>query len=338
METAPTQNRVRCSSRIATSNAVFRSPSDLVQHSGLRYNIWIMDSAQTHAVKSENTQTVRLNIARPFAAAFYRLRELYNYRGLIYYLVLRELKVRYKNSVLGFLWSLLNPLAMMLVFTVVFGLLYKRADGPEQYPIFLLCGLLPWNYFQAGVMGSINSINGNGNLVKKVYFPREVLPLSTILSQLINLLLAFIVLFVALAIFRPHFSAWWLLLPVVILIQTAFMFGLALILSTVNVFYRDMTMIMDVVMLAWFFLTPVFWDVSLLPAAADFFGIAIDVRRIYYIVNPMASIINMYRDILYNGYRTDPDFFLRTTITAVLFLGVGYWFFYRYCGRFGEEV
>ena len=297
----------------------------------------IMDSAPSHSAHSSLSKSLG-NTAQPFKAALYRVRELYNYRGLTYHLVAREVKVRYKNSVLGFLWSLLNPLAMMLVFTLVFGLLYQRANGPEQYPIFLLCGLLPWNYFQAGVMGSINSINGNGNLVKKVYFPREVLPLSTILAQLVNLLLAFIVLFVALLIFRPTFTPWLLLLPAVILIQTCLMFGIALILSTVNVFYRDMTMIMDVVMLAWFFLTPVFWDVALLPATYEFWGVVLDVRRLYYIANPMASIINMYRDILYTGYRTDPDFFLRTTITALAVLGFGYWLFSRYSGRFGEEV
>ena len=227
----------------------------------------------------------------------YRLATLYAYRELIYNLVLRELKGRYKNSVLGFLWSLLNPLGMMLVFTFVFGVLMPNSLI-EKYPIFLLCGLLPWNFFSSSVMDSINSIPNNANLVKKVYFPREALPIANVLSQLVNFLLAFIVLFGALIVFRSNFSPWLWLLPAVVLIQLCFSLGIAFILSTLNVFYRDTIIVMDVVMLAWFFLTPVFYSVELLPTTVTLLGTTIDVQRVYYILNPMASIINMYRDLL----------------------------------------
>jgi ABC-type polysaccharide/polyol phosphate export permease len=266
-----------------------------------------------------------------------RLATLYSYRGLIYNLAMRELKVRYKNSVLGFLWSLLNPLAMMLVFTIVFGVLWPNGDI-EKYPLFLLCGLLPWQFFSNSVMSSINSIVGNGNLVKKVYFPREVLPIATVLANLVNFLLAFVVLFGVLIVFRANFSPWLWMLPVVILIQTCFTLGIAFFLSTINVFYRDTMMIMDVVMLAWFFLTPIFYTIEFVPAVLELGGLTLDVRRLLYILNPMASIINMYRDLLYWGYRTDVDFFLRTALTALAVLTVGYWFFIRYSNRFGEEV
>jgi ABC-type polysaccharide/polyol phosphate export permease len=266
-----------------------------------------------------------------------RLATLYRYRGLIYNLVLRELKARYKNSVLGFVWSLLNPLAMMIVFTIVFGVLWPNGSI-EKYPLFLLCGLLPWNFFSNSVMGSINSIVDNGNLVKKVYFPRETLPIATVLANLVNFLLAFIVLFGVLIVFRANFSPWLWLLPVVILIQTCFTLGIAFFLSTVNVFYRDTMMIMDVVMLAWFFLTPIFYTVELVPATLEIGTLVIDLRRWLYILNPMASIVNMYRDLLYWGYRTDLDFFLRTAVTALAVLAAGYWFFNRYSNRFGEEV
>ena len=252
-------------------------------------------------------------------------------------MAIREVKVRYKNSVLGFLWSLLNPLGMMLVFTVIFGILWPNQDI-EKYPIFLLCGLLPWNYFSAGIMGSIPSISGGASLVKKVFFPREILPFATILAQLVNFLLAFVVLFALLIIFDASFSPWLWLLPVVILIQTCFMFGMGLILSTLNVFYRDIALIMDVVILAWFFLTPIFYSVDLMPPTVTVLGMVISTQRIFYILNPMASIVRMYRDLLYWGHRTDPDFFLRSAATAILVLLVGYWLFNRYSGRFGEEV
>lgn len=267
-----------------------------------------------------------------------RLRALFHYRELVRNLVVSELKARYKASVLGFVWSLLNPLGMMLVFTVVFSFLLTDNKRIEKYPLFLLCGLLPWNYFSAAVMSSVNSVVAHANLVKKVYFPREVLPIASVLAQLVNFLLAFIVLFAALVIFRAHFSPWLWLLPLVILIQTCFALGIALILSTLNVFYRDTMMIMDVIMLAWFFLTPVVYSVEVFPKLQIIGGYTVEVRRWAYILNPMASLINMYRDLLFLGSRTVFDFFLRTTVTAIVILVFGYWFFTQYSDRFGEEL
>ena len=265
-----------------------------------------------------------------------RFRELVRCREMVFYLVVRELKARYKNSVLGFLWSLLNPLGMMLVFTVVFTVVMpSRID---RFPIFLLCGLLPWNFFSAGVMVSINSIVGNAGLVTKVYFPREVLPIASVLANLVNFVLALVVLFVVLIVFHAQFSPWLWLLPVVIAIQTCFILGMALILSTVQVFYRDTLMIMDVVMLAWFFLTPVVYSIDALPRTYVILGVNLDVQRIMYIINPMASLVATYRDLLYWGYRTNMDFFLRTGVTALAVLVFGYWIFTKHSRRFGEEV
>lgn len=265
-----------------------------------------------------------------------RLRELISYRELILNLALRELKARYKNTVLGFFWSLLNPLAMMLVFTAVFTV-FMRSEV-ENFPIYALCGLLPWNFFSAAVMGSVSAIVNNSNLVTKVYFPREVLPIATVLANLVNFLLTLVVLFVALLLVQTPFNPWLWLLPVVILIQSAFILGLAFILSTLNVFYRDTLMVMDVAMLAWFFLTPIFYPLEELPKRYPIGGIELDLHRTMYILNPMASIINTYRDLLYRGYRTDFDFLLRTATTAFLVLVIGYWFFCKYSNRFGEEV
>lgn len=272
----------------------------------------------------------------PFSL-LHRLRDLYRFRALLYYLVVRELRARYKNSVLGFLWSLLNPLLMMLVFTVVFSLLNPNSSV-ERPAIYILCGLLPWNYFSAGVMTSIGSIVGNSNLVKKAYFPREVLPISSVLAQLVNFLLAFVVLFVLLLIFQTNFSPRLWMLPFVILLQTSFIIGVALLLSAVNVYYRDTMMIMDVVILAWFFLTPVFYPLDILPRSYEWFGLEWNVHRLMYILNPMASLINTYRDLLYLGAYTEWDFLLRTAVTSVGMMLVGYWLFIRLSGSFGEEI
>lgn len=271
------------------------------------------------------------------SATLNHLVELAKYRELIVNLTIRELKARYKNSVLGFFWSLLNPLGMMLVFTVVFTFLMPN-NQIQNFPVFLLCGLLPWNFFSAGVMTGTNSIVSNSNLVKKVYFPRTILPIASVLANLVNFLLALIVLFALLFAFRIRLSPYVWLLPVVILIQTCFVTGMALVLSTLNVFYRDTLMIMDVVMLAWFFLTPVFYPIEILPRSYEFLGLTFNVHRLAYILNPMASLISTYRDLLYWGYRTDLDFFLRTTLTALIVLAFGFWFCVRYSARFSEEI
>ena len=264
-------------------------------------------------------------------------RALLHYRNAIYQLTLRELKARYKNTVLGFFWSLLNPIGMMLVFTAVFTVFLPN-NSIEKYPLFVLCGLLPWNFVSAGVMSGISSITSNASLVTKVYFPREIIPIASVLANLVNFLLSLLVLFVLLLLFRVDFSPWIWLLPIVILLHSAFILGLTLILSTLNVFYRDTLMVMDVVMLAWFFLTPVVYSIQMLPQQYTVMGTTFDVQRLVYILNPMASIISTYRDLLYWGYRTDFDFFVRTAITAFLILGFGYWFFRKYSHRFGEEV
>ncbi len=266
----------------------------------------------------------------------WHLQELLRYRNLVLNLVVRDLKTRYKRSVLGFLWSLLNPLAMMLVFTIVFTVIMPSQI--ENYPIFLLCGLLPWNFFTGALMLSINSVAGNANLVKKVYFPREALPISSVGSALVNFLLGMAVLMVVLVFTHAHFSPWLWLLPFVILIQTCFTLGVALFLATVNVYYRDTLMIMDVVLLAWFFLTPVVYSIAILPSSYEVMGITVNVQRLMYIINPMASLIAAYRDLLYWGYRTDLDFFLRTAITSIAVLVIGYWFFTRHSHDFGEKV
>lgn len=266
-----------------------------------------------------------------------RLAELIQYRELIRNLVSRDLKVRYRNSALGFLWSLLNPLAMMAVFTVVFTFMMPN-DTVDRFPVFVLCALLPWNFFRDSVMGSITSIVSNSSLIKKVYFPREVLPLSAILSNLINFLLALTVLFAMFFVFRVRLTRWALLLPLVIFTQLLFTLGLGFMLSTANVFYRDTAMIMDVVMLAWFFVTPIFYPIDILPQHRLVLGLGLNIHRLTYILNPMASLISTYRVILFHGACPAPDFFLRTFVTSLLTLIVGQLVFMRYSRVFAEEV
>lgn len=266
-----------------------------------------------------------------------RVSELVRYRNLILNLVVRDLKVRYKNSVLGFLWSLLHPLLMMAIFTIVFTIMLPQSEV-KNFPVFVLCGILPWNFFSASVIGSTNSIVGNAHLIKKVYFPREVLPISAVLSNLVNFVLALVVLFAMIFLFAMRLTPWVLLLPLLILTQVVFTVGIAFALSTLNVFYRDTQVIMEVLMLAWFFLTPVFYPITILPQSHLFLGFGLDVQRLAYIFNPMASLIASYRVILYHGAPPAFDFLLRTIITSLAIMLCGYFLFARYRWSFGEEL
>lgn len=266
-----------------------------------------------------------------------RLRELWKYRGLIRNLVVRNLKVRYRNSFLGIVWSWANPLLMMLVFTVVFNFLFVRSDL-QHYHVFLLCALLPWQFFSQSVTEATNSIVGNSHLIKKVYFPREALPISIVLSNLVNFIIALPVFFGLALVSGASISPWALLLPIPILVQVLFELGICFLLATLNVFYRDTRIILGVIMQAWFFLTPVFYPITQIGREKTILGLTFNAQLWLRRLNPMASVIASYRDLLYWGTYTGLDFLLRTALTSVIVLGIGYLVFLRYSPRFGEEV
>lgn len=265
-----------------------------------------------------------------------RSNELWLFRELIRNLVIRDLKIRYKNSVLGVVWSLLNPLLMMLVFTAVFTVM--RGQAIDNFPVFVLVGLLPWQFFTGSVSAATSSIVGNAHLINKIYFPREILIIASVLSNLVNFLLAMLVLIPILILFDITFTAWILLLPLMILIQLIFTLGIGFIVATFNVFYRDVQMIMEVVLLAGFFLTPIFYSLDILPRSYVLFGVNLDVWRLTYYLNPMASVIANYRVIIFDGVSPAFDFLIRTLATSFGFLLVGLIVFYRYHTRFSEEV
>jgi ABC-type polysaccharide/polyol phosphate export permease len=225
---------------------------------------------------------------------------------------------------------------MTLVFTVVFTLMVP-SDIPK-FPVFFLCGFLPWSFFSAAVTDATRTFVDNANLVKKVYFPREILPLSHVFSSLVNFLVALLVLFGMLLVFQVRLTPTVLVLPLIIFAEVMFITGMSLLLSTANVFYRDTQHILTVLLQAWFFMTPIFYPITVLPESSEILGMTINIQEWVRRLNPMASLVAWYREALYYGVPTGVDFALRTLLTCVVVLVVGYLVFRRFSHLFGEEA
>ena len=269
-----------------------------------------------------------------------KIKNLIKYRELVKNLVVRDLKIRYKESFLGFFWSLLNPLLSLAVYGIVFGVLFKgRAMGDVPFYIFLFVALLPWTFLVGSLNDSTLSILGAGSLVKKIYFPREILPISKVLANLINFLLTLPVLLTVLIALQvmgklAPFNFWLLLfLPLIIFIQLIFLSGLSLILSSLQVNYRDVEHTVQVVLLAWFFLTPIVYGPLDVPQISR--GPAL---LLYKAINPLTPLTMAYRDILI--YSRVPDFFFLglAFLLALFFLFLGNYIFDRYEPTFAEDI
>lgn len=271
------------------------------------------------------------------------VKEIFGYHYLLRNLVQRELKARYKNSVLGVLWSLLNPLFMMLVYTILFTVL-RPGNTIRTFYIFILVGLVPWNFLSGTLTSGTVAITRDAPLIKKVYFPRVLLPIAAVLSNFVNFLFALGILVLFLFISGIGLTVHALWLPLILIIQIVFMLGLVLLLGALNVFYRDINMILNVFILAWFFLTPIFYPFEDLAQQATLMGIPFDAARVMRWVNPMASIVDSYRTVLWGTVGSagpvsmDPLSLLRTFVTAVIVLIIGYSVFRRLEHLFGEKL
>ncbi len=261
------------------------------------------------------------------------VREIADYTDLLRNLVVRDLKVRYRGSIFGFAWSLLNPLLMMAVFTLVFQVL-AQYDDIQLYPLFLTAALVPWLFTQQALTTAMRSITSNAQLIKKVYFPRELLPMSAVLASFVNFLLAFFIFWVIGLIFGVGNTRAMLMVPLIMMLQLTLVMGLSLILAMANVFFRDTEHLVEVGMLAWFFLTPVFYSISVVPNVT-FLGL--DVHRWVFMLNPMATLTTDYRyAIMFGSFPIRHT--IATIVVAVVALGFGWWVFRRYAHRFAEEL
>jgi lipopolysaccharide transport system permease protein len=251
---------------------------------------------------------------------------LLEYRELIRNLVEANLKVKYNSSVLGFAWVILNPLFMMSVLVLVFSNMMKT--GLENSAVYILCGLTTWRFFSVGTTTCMWSVIGKAHIVKKIYFPREVLVLSIALSNLISSLLEYAVFLVIMVVLTQKVPITILLFPLLIIMQFVLVYGISLFLAISTVYFRDMTNIWDVVLQAGFFLVPVIYSPSMIPE--KYLGV--------YLMNPMARLLIMYQQIfLYNQVPGLWDF-AAVSITSVAILGAGYYVFKKYEPRIAEVL
>jgi lipopolysaccharide transport system permease protein len=272
-----------------------------------------------------------------------KVAELVESRELLVNLTLRELRGKYKRSALGWTWSLVNPLATMAIFTVVFLYFLKvpvprgEPSGLHVFALFLLCGLLPWNFLANGMTGSMGAVLGNANLIKKVYFPRELLVASTVASWTVSLLVELGVLAVVMLIAGNFVLPWLPALVLLVALQTVFVLGVGLLLGVLNVFFRDVQHLVGVLLQLWFYATPVVYPLSVVPATARILGYEVPLRFLYGL-NPMVRFVEAYRALLYHVRAPSAGDIAYLVVVSFAALGLGLLVFNRLEPALAEEL
>jgi len=255
------------------------------------------------------------------------LARLARYRDLLLLLVQKDLKAKYKGTALGFLWSFLNPLLLMIVYAVVFSVIARVSL--QRYPVFLLCGMLPWNAFTIAISTASQTIVGNANLIRRVNFPREFLPLASVLSSLVNMLLSLGILLCFAFGFRQPLGLPLLTLPLLIALQLVLTTGICLLLSALMVYFRDLENIITLLLTVLFFVTPIIYPLSAVGHGS---------LRALLQLNPMQWLIGSYQDLWYWNRWPDPTRVLGFAAVSMVALLLGWVVFRRLERDFAEEV
>lgn len=255
------------------------------------------------------------------------LKEIWSYREMIFSLVRRDLRGRYKGSFLGFLWTFINPLMQLLVYTMVFSVIMRM--DIEKYYLYLFVALIPWMFFSTSLAGGCSCVLDQQSLVTKIYFPREVLPIAYVTGGFVNMLYCFavvlaVVLFSGVKLTIASLAC----LPLVMAAEYALALGMCLLLSSLSVYFRDLVHITGIVTMAWQYLTPVMYSIDMVPEAY---------KTIFYL-NPMTSIVIAYRDILYYGTVPSVGTLSVTLLVGCLFLMAGFAVFGTLKRGFAEQM
>lgn len=253
-------------------------------------------------------------------------KEIINYREMIVNLVKKDLRGRYKGSVFGFLWTFINPLFQLLIYTFAFT--YILDSDIDQYYLWLFVALIPWIFFSSSILGGSTSIRASKDLVTKIYFPREVLPIAYVTSCFINMLLTFIIIFITVLVSGRGIHLSVVVLPIIWIIEYILALGMAMLFSAITVYFRDMEHIMGIILQGWIYLTPVIFPIPEKKPAA----------KAIMMLNPMSPIILAYRDILYDGVFPSAERLLYSLGFAVIFFFIGFYAFGRLKRHFAEEL
>lgn len=249
--------------------------------------------------------------------------EFFKYKDLLKLLVKKNIKLKYRRSFLGYVWSVLNPLLIMIVMSVVFSTIFNR--NIENFPLYLFCGQLLFNFMNQSTNQSISSITGNGAMLKKSYVPKYIFTLSRIVSGLVDFIFSLGALLIVMIATKATFSWHALLFPLVIIQLFFFCVGLGLLLGQANVFFRDIQYIYNAVTTAWLYLTPIFYPIELLPDKLSW---------LISHLNPMYFYIAQFRDLIYYCRIPDLSLVLYGSVAAVLMMIIGSWSFARAQDRF----
>lgn len=255
------------------------------------------------------------------------LKEIYAYREMIFSLVRRDLNGRYKGSVLGFLWTFINPLLQLGVYTLVFSVIMR--NGIEDFYLFLFVALVPWIFFSTSISGGSSCIWAQQDMVKKIYFPREVLPIAFVTSQFVNMLLSLLVVLVVLIVSGKGVNLIALLcLPVIMLVEYLLALSMTMFTSALTVYLRDIEYLLGIITMAWQFLTPVMYSIDQVPEELKF----------VFALNPMTPVIVAYRDILYYKKLPEMGTLIHATLFGVILLFAGGFVFGKLKRHFAEEM
>ena len=254
------------------------------------------------------------------------LKELYAYREMIFSLVRKDLKTRYKGSVLGFLWTFVNPLLQLIVYNLVFSIVMRVKM--EQYYLYMFVGLLPWIFFCNCVQGGATSVMAGQDLIKKIYFPRLVLPIATVSAAFMNMLFSMVVMFAVLFVSGKGVTVQIVYLPLLLLLLYFLGLGLAFIFSACNVYLRDLEHILGIITMSMFYVTPILYPVSMVPERF--------LKLLY--LNPMASVVLGFQDVLYYQRMPHLDTLLIVVVYAIVALVAGYFIFQKLQRNFAEEL
>lgn len=249
--------------------------------------------------------------------------DFWKYRDLLKLLVVKDVKLKYRRSFLGYVWSILNPLMTMIVMTIVFSTMFAR--DIENFPVYLFCGQLLFNFMNSSTNSAITSINGNAALLKKTYVPKYIFTVSTITSGAVDLLFSLGALVIVMLVTRARFTWYILLFPFVLVQLYLFCVGLGLFLAQANVFFRDTQFIYNAVITAWTYLTPIFYPLEALPG------------WLIWIVkhcNPMYFYVGQFRDLVYTGTMPGPVILVAGWSAAFIMLAIGIWSFRRSQDKF----